>query len=375
MQLRLAEMHVMPGNPFGETFEAGFRQRIAEADAFYENRAPEGASDDEKRVIRQGYAGLLWSKQFYNYVVKEWLDGDPLQPPPPPERRRGRNADWRHVHARDIVSMPDKWEYPWFAAWDLAFHAVTFALVDPGFAKAQLELLTGEGYMHPNGQVPAYEWAFGDVNPPVQAWAALQVYRTELDRTGRGDTAFLERLFHKLMIYFTWWVNRKDAEGNNVFSGGFLGLDNIGPFDRSAPLPPKYQLRQSDGTSWMALFCVSMMEIAAILAQEDSVYFRSYAKFAVHFIYISDAMHRGSTSLWDDGDGFYYDVVDVDDGRRLPLRLRSMVGLIPLFATTVVDTSARGGFEEVLRSVTWLLRDRPDLSYVLEALSELNKHG
>ena len=364
-----------PATTIDEAFDATIARRRTEADAFYGEILPSALSEERRSIARQALAGMSWSKQFYRYAVVRWLRGDPLGPTPPSARWQGRNHEWRHLSSGDVISMPDKWEYPWFAAWDLAFHAVTFALVDPGFAKAQLELLTGEGYMHPNGQVPAYEWAFGDVNPPVQAWAALQVYRTELERTGRGDTAFLERMFHKLLMYFTWWVNRKDAEGNNVFSGGFLGLDNIGPFDRSAPLPPKYQLRQSDGTSWMALFCVSMMEIAAILAEEDPVYFRSYAKFAVHFIYISDAMHRGSTSLWDDGDGFYYDVVDVDDGRRLPLRLRSMVGLIPLFATTVVDMSAGGGFEEVLRSVTWLLRDRPDLSYVLESLNEHSKDG
>jgi hypothetical protein len=364
-----------PGVAIDERFDATIERRRAEADAFYAEVLPFAMSGERRNIARQAFAGMLWNKQFYRYAIVRWLTGDPAGPPPPSSRRHGRNHEWRHLSNADVVSMPDKWEYPWFAAWDLAFHAVTFALIDPGFAKGQLELLTGEGYMHPNGQLPAYEWAFGDVNPPVQAWAALQVYRTELERTGRADPAFLERMFHKLMMYFTWWVNRKDAEGNNLFSGGFLGLDNIGPFDRSAPLPPKYQLRQSDGTSWMALFCVSMMEIAAILATKDPVYFRTYAKFAAHYIYIDHAMHRAEMSLWDDVDGFYYDVVDVDDGSRIPLRLRSMVGLIPLFATTVVDATLGGGFEDVLRSLTWLVRDRPDLSYLLARAAERNKEG
>jgi hypothetical protein len=357
------------------TFDKTIDRRRAEADAFYRNVLPSTTSDDRRNIARQAFAGMLWNKQFYRYAIVRWLTGDPASPPPPSARWHGRNREWPHFACGDVISMPDKWEYPWFAAWDLAFHAVTFALIDPAFAKSQLELLMGEGYMHPNGQLPAYEWAFGDVNPPVHAWAALQVYRTEFERTGRADRAFLERMFHKLTMYFTWWVNRKDAGGDNVFSGGFLGLDNIGPFDRSAPLPPQYQLRQSDGTSWMALFCASMMEIAAILTTEDPVYFDSYAKFAAHYIYINDAMHRGAAKLWDDVDGFYYDVVDADDGRRIPLRLRSMVGLIPLFATSIVDVAASSGFEDVVRSLTWLLRDRPDLAYIVDAVRERNKGG
>ena len=361
------------GGPIDGTFDKTIETRRAEADAFYDQEVPPTTSVERRAIARQAFAGMLWTKQFYRYAIARWLTGDPVSPPPPSSRWHGRNSEWPHFAAGDIISMPDKWEYPWFAAWDLAFHAVTFALIDPGFAKSQLEVLLGEGYMHPNGQLPAYEWAFGDVNPPVHAWAALQVYRTEFQRTGRGDTAFLERVFHKLAMYFTWWVNRKDAGGDNVFSGGFLGLDNIGPFDRSAPLPAQYHLRQSDGTSWMALFCTAMMEIAAILTAKNAVYFDSYAKFTAHYIYINDAMHRGPATLWDAVDGFYYDVVDVDDGRRIPLRLRSMVGLIPLFATALINAAAGSGFDDVLHSLSWVLRDRPDLAYAFERARKRSK--
>jgi hypothetical protein len=365
VKLRLAEIHVMPGNPFGETFDAGFEQRIAEADAFYETRAPAGATDEEKRVIRQGYAGLLWSKQFYNYVVKEWLDGDPLQPPPPPERRGGRNADWRNVHARDIVSMPDKWEYPWFAAWDLAFHAVALGRVDLAFAKHQLILLMREWYMHSNGQIPAYEFAFGDVNPPVHAWACWRLYKATGGRRYPGqprDTDFLKRAFHKLLINFTWWVNRKDEGGKHLFAGGFLGLDNIGVFDRSQPLPTGGHLEQADGTAWMAFYCVIMLSMALELSREDRSYEDVASKFFEHFIAISDAMNTlGGSGLWDETDGFYYDQIYVA-GKSQPMRIRSMVGVIPLFACEVLDDTLIQSLPGFGSRLQWFLENRPMLA-------------
>jgi hypothetical protein len=365
VKLRLAEMHVMPGNPFGETFETGFRQRQAEADEFYEGRAPAGASDDEKRIIRQGYAGLLWSKQFYNYVVKEWLDGDPLQPPPPPERRSGRNADWRHLHARDIISMPDKWEYPWFAAWDLAFHAVALGRVDLEFAKRQLLLLLREWYMQPNGQMPAYEFAFGDVNPPVHAWACWRLYKATGGRRFPGqprDTTFLKRAFHKLLINFTWWVNRKDEGGKHLFSGGFLGLDNIGVFDRSQPLPTGGHLEQADGTAWMAFYCATMLSMALELSREDRSYEDVASKFFEHFVSISDAMNTlGGSGLWDETDGFYYDQIYVG-GVSQPMRIRSMVGVIPIFACEVLDDTLIQSLPGFGSRLEWFLENRPKLS-------------
>ena len=281
-------------------------------------------------VLRQALGGMLWSKQFYHYDVARWLDGDPGQPTPPPARLTGRNAAWRHLNNRDVISMPDKWEYPWYAAWDLAFHTVALARVDPTFAKEQLILLCREWYMHPNGQLPAYEWTFSDVNPPVHAWAALQVF--EID--GANDFDFLERMLHKLLLNFTWWVNRKDADGNNVFAGGFLGLDNIGPIDRSAPLPIDGSLEQSDGTSWMAMYCLDLLEMSLTLARQDRTYEDLATKFFEHFALIAEAMYgRG---LWDEEDGFYYDVLATTSGDRIPLKLRSMVGLLPLAATTTL---------------------------------------
>ncbi|HYM82210.1 MAG TPA: glucosidase, partial [Candidatus Limnocylindria bacterium] len=325
VRLRLFATDAAPSDPFGPSFEQTFAARIAEADAFYAELLPEGASEEERRVMRQAYAGLLWSKQFYHYVVRDWLEGDPAQPAPPPARRHGRNSDWIHLYNRDVIAMPDKWEYPWYAAWDLAFHMIPFASIDPEFAKQQLILFLREWYMHPNGQLPAYEWALGDVNPPVHAWAVWRVYKMTGAR-GARDRLFLERAFQKLMLNFTWWVNRKDLEGHHLFSGGFLGLDNIGVFDRSKPLPTGGHLEQADGTAWMAFYCSTMLAMALELASEDPAYEDVASKFFEHFVAITDAMNTlGGTGLWDEQDGFYYDELHAD-GRQLPLRVRSMVG-------------------------------------------------
>jgi hypothetical protein len=351
--------------PFAPPFDQVFDERIAEADEFYDGVIPATLSDDGRRVMRQAFAGLLWSKQYYHYVVREWLPGDPTQPVPPSERRTGRNHEWPHLHSADVISMPDKWEYPWYAAWDLAFHCIPLALVDPEFAKAQLVLLLREWYMHPNGQIPAYEWNFGEVNPPVHALAALRVFRIERRLTGRGDRRFLERVFHKLLLNFTWWVNRKDAEGNNIFEGGFLGLDNIGVFDRSKPLPGGAHLEQSDGTSWMAMYTLNLLAIAMELANEDPVYEDIASKFWEHFLTIAHAMSdRGVTSLglWDEDDGFFYDVVHTSDGARVPLKVRSMVGLIPLFAVETLEPSALARMEDFRRRMEWFLGNRQDLT-------------
>ncbi len=311
---------------FGPAFERVLRQRRTEADAFYAALTPAGTSAEDAMIMRQGFAGMIWGKQFYNYDVARWLNGDPAQPPPPPGRQHGRNARWRHLDASDIMSMPDPWEYPWFAAWDSAFHAVALAHLDPAFAKYQLVLLCREWFQHPNGAIPAYEWAFEDLNPPVQAWAAMQVYQID----GRRDTAFLMRVFSKLVLNFTWWVNREDAEGRNLFQGGFLGLDNIGPIDRSH-LPPGYRLEQSDATAWMAFYCLNLLEMARELAKHDPALDDLVVKFLEHFALISEAMR--TNDLWDEHDGFYYDVLRAADGSSTPLRVRSMVGVIPLFAT------------------------------------------
>ena len=312
-------------------------RRRAEADEFYAEVIPSSVDDDERTIARQAFAGMLWTKQFYHFDLERWLHGDPGQPAPPAERLEGRNANWWHIDNADIISMPDAWEYPWFAAWDLAFHAEVFARIDPDFAKEQLLLLCGANYQHPNGQLPAYEWSFGDVNPPVHAMAALAVYRID----GSRDTEFLSRIFSKLLLNFNWWVNRKDAEGHNVFAGGFLGLDNIGPLDRSEGIPQGYRLEQSDGTAWMAAFALRMMEIALELATaEDDTHrhghFEMASKFFDHFAYIATAIHE--RGLWDDDSGFYYDMLRTDDGETTPISIRSMVGLIPLFATTALPT-------------------------------------
>ena len=364
IRLRLTEIDLSnPRKSAFVDFEKIFSQRKNEADEFYETVIPL-LSPDAQNVMRQGFAGMLWSKQFYHYVVKEWLEGDPGNPPPPQERRDGRNHEWPHLYNADVISMPDKWEYPWYAAWDLAFHCIPLALVDPDFAKEQLVLLLREWYMHPNGQLPAYEWALGDVNPPVHAWAAWRVYKIDKKRNGKGDRAFLERIFHKLLLNFTWWVNRKDADGMNIFQGGFLGLDNIGVFDRSAPLPTGGYIEQSDGTSWMAMYTLNLLAMAMELASEDPAYEDVASKFWEHFIYIAHAMsHRGSDGmgLWDEMDGFFYDVLKFPDGRKHPMRIRSMVGLIPLFAVETLEPEVLDKLPGFKRRMEWFIENRPDL--------------
>ncbi|GAC1537365.1 MAG: glucosidase [Polyangiales bacterium] len=371
LRLRLTVGDARGDAPFGAAFDRVFADRLREADEFYATKTPPGIGDDARAVIRRGYAGLLWSKQFYHYVVRDWLEGDPGSPPPPPGHAQGRNRDWDHLHCRDVISMPDKWEYPWFAAWDLAFHMVPFARIDPDFAKEQLILFLREWYMHPNGQVPAYEWTFSDVNPPVHAWAAWRVYKIAAER-GERDHTFLARVFQKLIVNFTWWVNRKDAEGNNLFGGGFLGLDNVGVFDRSKPLPVRAQLAQADGTAWMAFYCTTMLEIALELARVDPAYEDMASKFFEHFVAITDAMNTlGGTGLWDEADGFYYDqLVFADSRATMPLRLRSMVGIIPLFAAGIIeqeDTDRLPGFWKRTR---WFLENRTDLARHISYMAE-----
>jgi hypothetical protein len=344
----------------GKSWANALDTRAREADAFYASLAPR-ATADEALVMRQAFAGMLWSKQFYNYDVERWLRGDPGQPAPPSSRLSGRNAGWRHLYNHDVVSMPDKWEYPWYAAWDLAFHCVTLAHVDPTLAKDQLRLITREWYMHPNGQLPAYEWNFGDVNPPVHAIAALAVY--ELD--GATDREWLERIFHKLLLGFTWWANVKDPEGDHLFGGGFLGMDNVGPFDRSAPLPQGLALEQADGTGWMALYCLSMLEIALVLARDDRAYEDVAVKFFEHFTLIAEAINdRG---LWDEADGFYYDRVRrASDGAVWPVRVRSMTGLIPFCAVAVADAGATAGLSEFGARVREFLELRPEYAAAVQ---------
>ena len=341
------------GTDLGPGFDQVVADRKAEADAFFATLTPTGASADEARVLRQAIAGLMWGKQFFHYDVERWLDGDPAGPPPPDGRRFGRNAQWRHLNNADVISMPDPWEYPWYAAWDLAFHCIPIAHVDPTFAKEQLILMLREWYMHPNGQIPAYEWAFGDVNPPVHAWAALRVF--EID--GSRDHTFLARVFQKLLLNFTWWVNRKDAAGNNVFQGGFLGLDNIGPIDRSAMLPVAARLEQSDGTAWMAMYALNLLEIALVLAEHDPAYEDAATKFFEHFAYIAQAM--SDQGLWNEEDGFFYDVLAQDSGERTPLRVRSMVGLLPLTATTTLGSATLAGLPDFAGRFRWFLANKP----------------
>jgi len=353
-------------SPLASEFDGIFSARKREADEFYSDIIPHDLSDDAKNVMRQAFGGLLWTKQFYHYVVKDWLDGDPCGPPPPEGHKHGRNRDWRHFYGDDILSMPDKWEFPWFAAWDLAFHTISLALVDSDFAKDQLILLLREWYMHPNGQTPAYEWNFSDVNPPVHAWAAMRVYKIDQkNHGGKGDRRFLERVFHKLMLNFTWWVNRKDAEGKNLFQGGFLGLDNIGIFDRSSSLPTGGVLEQSDGTAWMAMYSLNLLAIAMELARENHAYEDVASKFWEHFLYIADAMsHRDADGhgMWDEVDGFFYDVLHMPDGSRVPMRLRSMVGLIPLFAVQTLESEWVDKLDGFERRMKWFIENRPDLT-------------
>ncbi len=368
--------NTQPTQPFSN-FDSIFAERIQEADEFYAAIQRPGLDEDEQLVQRQAFAGLLWTKQFYHYSVELWLDGDPSQPKPPAARQEGRNAEWSHLYNVDVLSMPDKWEYPWFAAWDLAFHTLPIAMIDPEWAKRQLILLLREWYMHPNGQIPAYEWKFSDVNPPVHAWAAWRVYKIDRNLTGKADTAFLERVFHKLLLNFTWWVNRKDVDGNNVFDGGFLGLDNIGIFDRSSPLPTGGTIQQADGTAWMGMYCLNMLAIALELARTRPAYEDVATKFFEHFIYIANAMHDlgGATGLWDAGDGFFYDGIAWPDGRYVPLKTRSFVGLIPLFAVETLEPDLLEKLPHFARRMEWFIKYRPNLVERIASLTEPGEHG
>jgi len=372
VRLALASKEEAPkAEAFGPAFEEVFETRIREADAFFASRIPSGATDEERGVARQALAGLLWSKQFYHYIVKDWLEGDPAQPPPPAGRFLVRNTSWLQLYNRDVISMPDTWEYPWYAAWDLAFHMIPFSRVDPDFAKSQLVLFLREWYMNPNGQLPAYEIALSDVNPPVHAWACWRVYKTAAPRGGR-DRLFLERVFQKLLINFTWWVNREDLEGNQLFAGGFLGLDNIGVFDRSKPLPGGGQLEQADGTAWMAFYCSTMLSIALELASEDPAYEDVASKFLEHFVAIADATnHLGGSGLWDPEDGFYYDQLHRSDGTHTPLKVRSCVGIVPLLACGILEDRTLERLPGFRKRLRWFLENRQDLgSQISYAIAE-----
>ena len=364
MRLRFAPENRKARDPLGRSFDVAMKRARSEADEYYATILPAILSAEERRVMRQAFAGMIWSKQYYGYDVRRWLMGDPAQPPPPASRRRGRNREWTHLYAGDVLSMPDTWEFPWFAAWDLAFHCVVFALIDPQFAKDQLVLMLREWYTHPNGQIPAYEWAFGDVNPPVHAWAAIRVAQIEKHKTGRLDRVFLERIFHKLLLNFDWWVNRKDELGNNIFQGGFLGLDNIGLFDRNTELPPGWILGQADGTSWMAMYCLNLLGMALELALEDQAYEDVASKFWEHFVYIAYAMHHVGEegfNLWDEEDGFFYDVLRRPDGSHETIRIRTLVGLIPLSAVVTGEVSLLDRFPGFKRRMQWFSENRQDL--------------
>ncbi|MEP7274832.1 MAG: glucosidase, partial [Betaproteobacteria bacterium] len=374
IRLRLTQ-HGKVSAAFDAAFDATFKSRIEEADAFYRRVTPHPLPDDMRSVQRQAFAGMLWSKQYYRFFVNRWLEGDPAQPPPPATRRQGRNHDWGHLAAGDVLAMPDKWEYPWFASWDMAFHAIAFAMIDPDFAKEQLLLLTREWYMHPNGQIPAYEWAFGDVNPPVHAWAASRVFQIEEKFYGRRDRGFLERVFQKLLLNFTWWVNRKDTTGNNIFEGGFLGLDNISIFDRTSGLPDGGRLEQADGTSWMAMYCLNLLGIALELAKEDPVYEDIATKFFEHFVYIGAAVNQscgGGGGLWDEERGFYFDVLRLSGDRLIPIRAQTIAGLTPLYAVAVADRSALAAFTDFGNRFRWFSTYRPEL---LAGLADLTRLG
>jgi hypothetical protein len=371
IRLRLGPKDMV--DPFDQ-FDALFGLRQQEADRFYKTLQKDITSEDARSVQRQALAGMLWSKQFFYYDVSQWLNGDPGMPPPPEQRKKGRNCEWVHLNNEDIISMPDKWEYPWYAAWDLAFHCLPLAVIDPDFAKHQLGLLTKEWYMHPNGELPAYEWSFSDVNPPVHAWATWRVYKIDQKRNnGVGDTAFLESVFHKLLLNFTWWVNRKDTNGNNIFQGGFLGLDNIGVFDRSAKLADGSFIEQADGTSWMAMFSLNMLRIALELSLSNPVYQDMATKFFEHFLYIADAianMGEGQGGLWDDEEKFYFDVLNKTDHVSVKLKIFSMVGLIPLFAVEVLDHNLLIEVPEFNHRLKWFLRYRPRLASLVSRWQE-----
>ncbi|MGI8586961.1 MAG: MGH1-like glycoside hydrolase domain-containing protein [Chloroflexia bacterium] len=363
--IRLRLTNMAHDSPLHGDFDNTFAARHREADAFYAAIQAPHLGDEERTIQRQALAGMLWSKQLYYYDVTKWLDGDPAFPPPPTARKHGRNSDWTHMTAFDVISMPDKWEYPWFATWDLAFHCIPLALMDPAYAKRQLLLLTREWYQHPNGQLPAYEWAFDDVNPPVHAWAAWRIYQMEIAEGGQGDRAFLEGIFHKLLLNFTWWVNRKDEDGNNVFQGGFLGLDNIGVFNRDAKLPDGSHLEQADGTAWMASYCLQMLTIALELAGQDRVYEDIATKFFEHFLRIAAAvadMSDEGISLWDPEDGFFYDALHLPDGQHILLKVRSLVGLLPLFAVSIIEPELLERLPVFRRRMEWFLSNRPNLA-------------
>src|SRR5882724_4393157 len=374
VKLRLTKQTIEQ-NPFDQNFDSVFEARIKEADEFY-NEITKTKSKDQFNIQRQAFAGMLWSKQYFNIDIPKWLNGDKDQIAPPQSRKTGRNHEWHSLNNEDIISMPDKWEYPWYAAWDLAFHCVPLSMVDPQFAKDQLILFLREWYMHPNGQLPAYEWAFGDVNPPVHAWSCMQVYKMEKEKTGKGDIAFLEKVFHKLLINFTWWVNRKDNKGNNVFEGGFLGLDNIGVFDRSSAIPGGGVLEQADGTSWMAMYSLNMLEMALEISQYNSSYEDVATKFLEHFIYIAESLNRigeNWTGSWDDQEGFFYDVLSLPDGRYIPLKVRSLVGLTTLFAVLVLEKDLLEKVPEFHRRLKWFQQYREDNGQYL-VIEELKDH-
>jgi hypothetical protein len=373
VKLRLTRKAI-PSNPFDKNFDTLFATRISEADEFYKDIS-DTKNTDHAQIQRQAFAGMLWSKQYFNIDIPKWLNGDKGQIAPPVARKTGRNHQWHSLNNEDIISMPDKWEYPWYAAWDLAFHCVPISMVDPQFAKEQLILFLREWYMHPNGQLPAYEWAFSDVNPPVHAWSCLQVYKNEKARTGKGDTDFLEKVFQKLLINFTWWVNRKDHKGNNVFEGGFLGLDNIGVFDRSSMIPGGGVLEQADGTSWMAMYCLNMLEMALEISQSNPNYEDVTTKFFEHFVYIAESLNRigeNWTGSWDDTEGFFYDVLSLPDGRFLPVKVRSLVGLSPLFAVLVLKKDLLEKLPDFHRRLKWFQKYREDngQSLIIEELKD-----
>ncbi len=356
-----------------ENFDDLFTKRAHEADEFYAELAPKCLSTEHCAIERQALAGMLWTKQFYHYIMDQWLEGDPAFPPPPQERKHGRNSQWRHLYNERVMSMPDKWEFPWYASWDLAFHCIPLALVDPKFAKSQLDLIVREWYQHPNGHIPAYEWNFSDVNPPVIAWAAWRVYQIERKRSGKGDRAFLETVFHKMLIAFTWWVNRKDSEGNNIFQGGFLGLDNIGVFDRNDTFPDGSRLEQSDGTSWMGMFCLNMLRIALELARENPVYENIATKFFEHFLSIAAAMNNlggKGIGLWDDEDEFYYDVLHMPGGRYFRVRVRSLIGLMPLLAIETIEPALLDTLPGFKDRLEWYLINEPHLCSLISRWQE-----
>jgi len=371
VRLRLSNIKVT--EPFDSKFSGIFSQRIAEADEFYAAVAPDEPVSDVLQVQRQAFAGLLWSKQYYNYEIETWLSGDKGQPAPPESRKSGRNRDWPYLFNRDIISMPDKWEYPWYASWDLAFHCVPMAKIDPDFAKKQLILFLREWYMHPNGQLPAYEWNFGDVNPPVHAWASLKTYELDRMNSGKGDIVFLKRVFQKLLLNFTWWVNRKDSEGHNIFQGGFLGLDNIGVFDRSRTLPTGGHIEQADGTSWMAMYALNLMDMALEIAKEDRAYEDVASKFFEHFIHIAESLNTlGESGLWHEEDGFYYDTLHLPNGSKIPLRVRSLVGLTSLLAVSVINKDLFNRLKGFKKRLLWFSSNRKELGkyQLIEELQE-----